>query len=105
MESSISETRFTAFDAADWRLELDWRKAAAAAKTLTERAAENEMIPRMDLGDVQERVLPWISAIGECGTLVLRGNVTGDGLAVEGYLAGGSQGVHEQSLANGEGPP
>ena len=105
MESSISETRFTASEAADWRLELDWRKAAAVAKTLTERAAGNELIPRMDIVDAQERILPWISAAGECGTLALSGHVTGNGLAVEGYLAGRSQGVHEQSLTHGEGPP
>lgn len=105
MESSISETRLTACEAADWRLELDWGKATAAAKTLTELAAQNEMIPRMDLADVQEEILPWISVLGECGTLSLTGHVAESGLTVDGYLAGGPRALDGPRPTFGEGAP
>ena len=72
---------------ADVALRADWKKLSERAEALVRRAAELELIPRVNVKDVESRVIPYVKMAACLGTLRIDGEGKGDRIAFEGVLA------------------
>ena len=72
---------------ADVVVRVNWQKLAATAGVLVRKAADFELIPRMNAQDAQERLIPFVEAASELGSARLEGHCRGDRIAFRGFLA------------------
>jgi hypothetical protein len=72
---------------ADVAVRLCWNKLAVRAEILLRKAAELELIPRMNAKDAQDRLVPYIKAMARLGALRLDGRSAGDRVTFAGFLA------------------
>lgn len=77
---------------ADAVVRVDWKKLGDCAQALARRAAELELIPRMDVRDVERKVLPVFRAIGRNGDLLIQVERQGKRAAFHGCLAAKREG-------------
>ena len=62
----------------DVLVSLDLTHFASIALVLTRRAAEYELIPRHNVDDTEKRIVPFLDATAQLGTLYVEGRA-GDG--------------------------
>jgi len=72
---------------ADVVVRVNWQELAATAGVLVRKAADFELIPRMNAQDAQKRLIPFLRAASELGSARLEGRCRGDRIAFRGFLA------------------
>jgi hypothetical protein len=81
---------------ADAALRVNWRKAGKCVETVLRKAAEYELIPRMNANDVDQRWMPYIRTLSRLGTLRLEGNLQDGRLLFRGNLAQREKGADDK---------
>jgi len=72
---------------ADAAARVDWASLTECAEDLLRTGVALELVPRMDVAGLEERVLPFVRAMGALGRLEIEVRDEGGRLAFEGFLA------------------
>jgi hypothetical protein len=72
---------------ADLMVALDWRALSRVLTPLLRQAAALELLPEMNVRDVEHELIPFTQAIGRCGRCRFDARGTGSELTFDGFLA------------------